>query len=234
MSVDGITNVTINTETNTNKKNTTTKTEINMKDFYIYDAEGNIIGVDEAKLAAAQQQGKIAGEMQGIQMASIQIEHDSFVRAAKEDAAKKESETEEAEDIKANVVGTINDVNMYINYQNSQGFDLSSFNSEYAQDVRELQKLANELTKATASNTTVLNGSAQFIAKAQDVQEQGKSITEQLKENENTEASVNTDKYNETYNLETYETENFFTNNQFMTSAFETSDVEEEDNVFAA
>ena len=223
MGVDGITNnTTVTTNTDTNGKNKPSNNDIDMKDFYIYDEEGNIIGVDHAKLAAAQNQARIASEMQGIQMESMQIQQDRFVREAQVTAVKKAEEAEEAADKQAD-----------INYQGNQGFDLSSFSSEYAQDVKELEKLAEQLTKPNASNTTVINGSAKFISKANDVKEQGKTIAEQIKEEENAEVSVDTDKYNEIYNLETYETENFFANNPFMDSALATTDVEEDEKAVA-
>ncbi len=235
MGVDGITN---NTTTTTNtdqstRRNSSSQNGIDMKDFYIYDEEGNIIGIDSAKLAAAQNEARIASEMQGVQMASMQIEQDTFIREAQEEATRNAEEAEEAEDAQTDITGTIDDVNAYINYQESQGLDLAGYSSEYEQDVVELQRLAEELTKASASNTTVINGSAVFVSRAQDVEEQGKTITEQIKENENAEATADADKYNEIYNLETYETENFFTNNPFMESAFNTSDIEEEDTVAA-
>ena len=234
MGVDGITNnTTVTTNTDTNGKNKPSNNDIDMKDFYIYDEEGNIIGVDHAKLAAAQNQARIASEMQGIQMESMQIQQDRFVREAQVTAVKKAEEAEEAADKQAEITGTIDDINDYINYQGNQGFDLSSFSSEYAQDVKELEKLAEQLTKPNASNTTVINGSAKFISKANDVKEQGKTIAEQIKEEENAEVSVDTDKYNEIYNLETYETENFFANNPFMDSELATTDVDEDEKAVA-
>lgn len=200
-------------------------TEQELKEMFIYDENGKIIGVKSAENTM----DKIASEMQGIQMESMKVIHDRFVREAEATAAKNAATAEEASSKQTEVTKSYKDVTDIINALGAGGLDIEEFAPDYAKDANILKQMAEELTKPNASNTAVLNGVAKFMTAAQEFEEDMDSVKEQAKEAENEEAGVDADKYFETYNFETHETENYFANNPFWNSAFDTTEVEEDD-----
>ncbi len=200
-------------------------TESELKEMFIYDENGNIIGVKSKETTM----DKIAAEMQGIQMESMKVIHDRFVREAEATAAKNAAAAEEASSKQTEVTKAYKDVTDMINALGTAGLDIEEFAPDYAKDANILKQMAEELTKPNASNTTVLNGVAKFMAAAQDFEEGMDNVKEQEKETENAEAGIDADKYFETYNFETHETENYFAGNPFWNSAFDTTEVEEDD-----
>ena len=199
--------------------------EKDLKEMFIYDENGNIIGVKEAEKSL----DKISAEMQGIQMESMKVVHDRFIRDAEKAAAKNAAATEEATSKQSEITKSYKDVTDMVNALGTANTEIEEFAPDYLKDANILKKLAEELTKPNASNTTILNGVAKFMTKVKDFELNINNAKEQIKESENEDASIDTDKYFEAYNFETHETDNYFANNPFWSSAFETTEVEEDD-----
>ena len=199
--------------------------EKDLKEMFIYDENGNIIGVKEAEKSL----DNISAEMQGIQMESMKVVHDRFIRDAEKAAAKNAAATEEATSKQSEITKSYKDVTDMVNALGTANTEIEEFAPDYLKDANILKKLAEELTKPNASNTTILNGVAKFMTKVKDFELNINNAKEQIKESENEEASIDTDKYFEAYNFETHKTDNYFANNPFWSSAFETTEVEEDD-----
>ncbi len=201
------------------------KDKKDLKDMFIYDEDGNIIGIKDSEKGL----DKIAAEMQGIQMESMKVVHDRFVREAEANAAKNAATAEEASSKQTEVTKSYKDVTDMINTLGAGSLEIEEFAPDYVKDANILKRLAEELTKPNASNTTVINGAAKFMGKVKDFEDTMNTAKEQMKEAENAEVGTDADAYYEAYSLETYETDNYFANNPFWSSAFETTEVEEDD-----
>lgn len=200
------------------------KDKKDLKDMFIYDEDGNIIGIKDSEKGL----DKIATEMQGIQMESMKVVHDRFVREAEANAAKNAATAEEASTKQTEVTKSYKDVTDMINALGVGSVEIEEFAPDYVKDANILKRLAEELTKPNASNTAVINGATKFLGKVKDFEDSMNTAKEQMKETENEEAGIEIDAYYEAYKLETYETENFFTNQSWI-SAYETTEVEEDD-----
>ena len=200
---------------------------IDVEEYYEYDDEGNVTGVDIQKLSAA-----INEAMSAQTNTTAVSQDDEFVRTT----AVEDEENQEADELQTTIDKDYNKAVM--NYLPGINMDADSLSDEgkIVDEWENIREQADKLTSVDASNATVLQGVNSFLEELETLVKTTKYfVAEKNSEEEaNSFLSLKTieDIQDEQNAIQTYEAEqhdNPFASNPFYNSALTTFTLEDEE-----
>jgi hypothetical protein len=190
----------------------------NSDTIFLYDENGNIIGIDQSKVSQDNAQTDVLKYMEQ--------KNDAFVReeeakAEEANVAKKKQNiiSEEHKVVKSVVSDVLEKIS-------AGGYDV------FKREASDINMMAEKLTSANASNTTVIESVKKFQSKAKELEEEAQEYKEKTKAEDKKESifSLETkeEKEQQENKIEVYRVEeDLLANNPFYKSALETSEKED-------
>lgn len=191
----------------------------NSDTIFLYDENGNIIGIDQSKVAQDNAQTDVLKYMEQKNDAFVREEEDAKAEEANTAKKKQNIISEEHKAVKSVVSDVLEKIS-------AGGYDV------FKREASDINMMAEKLTSANASNTTVIESVKKFQSKAKELEEKAQEYKEKTKAEDKKESifSLETkeEKEQQENKIEVYRAEeDLLENNPFYKSALETSEKED-------